>query len=458
MMMRSFLQQIEAWISKQGYQEQIKCINSGVVVAPSNRAEAWGNYLSLFLPEIAAAAYQIRPQGFTSLRQGLAGLSEFCTRTHLSALVDNSCLSLFDVEAKEALVDSLGGYNLWLQLYFDQRLSLAFKENPVELLSRSVKMIVGASPWQVAKLFCQFGFPIPCSVDSAASFARYAGLDEVSHGDWVKQLSLSGDMEQAALVDQQLDLLFGHQNPMGLPSLCEPSPLCPSCFLQGGCDYFATKYHQNPQGVLENQLLSGQTQEIDSRQLILYLTGEKWQNRPLQNHWIEEFSKGNVLGQVPRSVVSKEDKDFHLYMLALEVAGGRLYQANHNHAGEMISSAQDIFKHYRYTLGREKHECFYISILDNKHHQVSFQKISQGILDQTLVHPREVFAPALHLQAAAIILIHNHPSGDVAPSSQDLSVTKRLVEAGTLLGIKVLDHVIISESHYFSFAEQTLMS
>ena len=75
-----------------------------------------------------------------------------------------------------------------------------------------------------------------------------------------------------------------------------------------------------------------------------------------------------------------------------------------------------------------------------------------GSLNQSIVHPREVFKTALLSSAAAIILIHNHPTGDTTPSSEDFEVTRRLQEAGTLLGIKVLDHIIIGTS-YYSFAE-----
>jgi DNA repair protein RadC len=79
--------------------------------------------------------------------------------------------------------------------------------------------------------------------------------------------------------------------------------------------------------------------------------------------------------------------------------------------------------------------------------------LSVGSLDATIVHPREVFREAAAASAAAIVLFHNHPSGDPAPSHDDLTLTTRLVEAGAVMGIAVLDHIILAESRFFSMAE-----
>ncbi|MFQ5949550.1 MAG: RadC family protein [Nitrospiria bacterium] len=79
--------------------------------------------------------------------------------------------------------------------------------------------------------------------------------------------------------------------------------------------------------------------------------------------------------------------------------------------------------------------------------------VSQGSLTATVVHPREVFNPAVRDSAASVIFLHNHPSGDPAPSNEDKEMTERLVAAGSLLGIQVLDHVVIGSASYFSFAD-----
>ena len=101
----------------------------------------------------------------------------------------------------------------------------------------------------------------------------------------------------------------------------------------------------------------------------------------------------------------------------------------------------------------EPGEVFAIICLSTKHRVIAYHEVSRGTLDATLVHPREVFKAALLANAAAIILTHNHPSGDPTPSADDVGLTRRLVEAGTLLGVDVLDHIIVGDGRYYSFRE-----
>jgi len=95
--------------------------------------------------------------------------------------------------------------------------------------------------------------------------------------------------------------------------------------------------------------------------------------------------------------------------------------------------------------------------LNAKNQLVHKETISMGTLNANLVHPREVFEPALKYSAAQIIAAHNHPSGDPKPSEDDLEVTKRLIEAGKMMGIELMDHVIVSKNSHFSFKEEKLL-
>lgn len=100
-------------------------------------------------------------------------------------------------------------------------------------------------------------------------------------------------------------------------------------------------------------------------------------------------------------------------------------------------------------------EHFYIIALNSRNHSIA--EVSVGSLDASVVHPREVFAEAIKNKAASVIFAHNHPSGDSEPSEEDLDLTKRMVEAGKILGIEVIDHVIISNLNSFSFKEKKLI-
>jgi len=121
-----------------------------------------------------------------------------------------------------------------------------------------------------------------------------------------------------------------------------------------------------------------------------------------------------------------------------------------------ITKAEDI-----YTLLHEyknKQQEYFITItLDGANHIIEKRVISIGTINQSLVHPREVFSPALVSNATSIILAHNHPSGVLTPSYEDVSVTKRLGESAKLLGIELLDHVIISKNGYLSFKDEGLL-
>ncbi len=103
-------------------------------------------------------------------------------------------------------------------------------------------------------------------------------------------------------------------------------------------------------------------------------------------------------------------------------------------------------------------EHFVVFFVDQKNRVIGVHTVSMGSLTASVVHPREVFKAAILANAAAIVCGHNHPSGDVQPSREDRATTKRLVEAGKLLGIEVLDHIIIGrEGVYFSFADENLL-
>jgi DNA repair protein RadC len=107
---------------------------------------------------------------------------------------------------------------------------------------------------------------------------------------------------------------------------------------------------------------------------------------------------------------------------------------------------------------RYENKEFFISMLLNTKNQVlAAPTISVGSLNASIVHPREIFREAIHYAAAAIILIHNHPSGDPSPSKEDLFVTEKLIKAGKLMDIAVLDHVIIGDNKYISLKENGII-
>lgn len=122
-----------------------------------------------------------------------------------------------------------------------------------------------------------------------------------------------------------------------------------------------------------------------------------------------------------------------------------------------ITSPRQAAQLFMEDLRYEKKEHFKVLLLNTKNHVISREEISIGSLNASIVHPREIFGSALKKSAASLILVHNHPSGDPQPSQEDLEVTRRLVEAGSILGIAVRDHLIIGDGCYFSFKEKGLL-
>jgi DNA repair protein RadC len=136
---------------------------------------------------------------------------------------------------------------------------------------------------------------------------------------------------------------------------------------------------------------------------------------------------------------------------------GRRIAAEGWQEGAPLRSPRDVVDYYAARMEDLPVEEFHVAVLDAQHRLERDITVTRGILNSSLVHPREVFREAIAERAAAIILVHNHPSGDPSPSADDRSVTDQLVAAGRLLDIPVHDHVIIGRGRYTSFAEAGLL-
>lgn len=189
---------------------------------------------------------------------------------------------------------------------------------------------------------------------------------------------------------------------------------------------------------------------------ILLRTGSKGINVvELSNKILKKFS-GEGLTKAP---VKELKNTFGLGKAkACEIVAcfelGRRFLQNKKSA--LLLSPKDVWNELK-DIRDYKKEHFIIFFLDARNQEVKREIISIGLLNASIVHPREVFEPAVRHLAAQIIIAHNHPSGDPSPSEEDLKITKQLTEAGKILGIEILDHVIIGKNKYSSFKEQNLI-
>jgi len=133
--------------------------------------------------------------------------------------------------------------------------------------------------------------------------------------------------------------------------------------------------------------------------------------------------------------------------MAARINSDRLMVCN-----DRFTSPEQVYHHYHFAFRDRRKEYFMALLLDGKNRIIKEVQVSEGSLTQSIVHPREVFNPAVRESAAAVILVHNHPSGDPTPSREDLEITRRLREAGDVMGIAVLDHIIIGDGRFTSLS------
>lgn len=142
-------------------------------------------------------------------------------------------------------------------------------------------------------------------------------------------------------------------------------------------------------------------------------------------------------------------------LLSCVELGRRIFQNKKVNIAQLLSP-QDVFDNLK-DIRESKKEHFVVFFLDSRNQQIHREIISIGTINASLVHPREVFEPAVKHLAVQVILSHNHPSGDLEPSEDDLAVNKRLVESGKILGIEVLDHIIVGPTGYLSLKEKAAL-
>lgn len=209
----------------------------------------------------------------------------------------------------------------------------------------------------------------------------------------------------------------------------------------------------------EKLLAKGVENLKDSELLaILLRTGTKGKNViEIASHILSKYSKKRLLQMTYQDLaqINGIDSGKATTLLAAFELSKRALEVNDTNL-PVISSAKDALAQLS-DMRDLKKEHFVVLYLNAKDQLVHKETISMGTLNANLVHPREVFEPALKHSAAQIIATHNHPSGDPKPSEDDRDVTKRLTEAGKLMGIDVMDHVIVSKNSYFSFKEEKIL-
>jgi len=280
----------------------------------------------------------------------------------------------------------------------------------------------------------------------------------------LRVLLAATEMAQAngvTLQDVHADLLdFCSSDPE--TALCGAIPACPKCPVRQHCAHAthrpSLKELPRSERPRERLLATGGRGLSDAELLAILIGGGSREESALglAHRLLATFGSLHRLAQAGTKEMEaiKGIGKAKAAQLKAAFEAGRRLATTAIPVGMTVKGSKQTFRHFHERLKDLKKETFLCVLLDTKHNFIREEEISVGSLNESVVHPREVFRHALTESAAAVIFVHNHPSGNPEPSTHDKRLTRRLCEAGKLMGIRVLDHVIIGRNQYYSFAEE----
>lgn len=242
--------------------------------------------------------------------------------------------------------------------------------------------------------------------------------------------------------------------------ICADEPQCGNCTISAKCPHYtgAGKPITDSEAIVR-ALSSGSEVAVEYDSLLSFvLFGSAPDER--QNNALKSMTDG-INGDIGNlfALTTREMTQRHGFTEAesLTFQGIRKLfdcwrDASHDYSVQ-FKTGKDFFDLYHLRLRDQKKEQFWVVLLNQQNQFIGEEMVSVGTLTEAPIHPREVFAPAIRGSAAAVAFVHNHPGGDPAPSPMDIDITNRLIEAGKILGIRILDHVVIAPGKYYSFAE-----
>jgi len=195
---------------------------------------------------------------------------------------------------------------------------------------------------------------------------------------------------------------------------------------------------------------------LNDKELLKILIGSGQKDCPLERIAENLMKLLDAPGETPSLESILKIRGMGLARSSLILAALEFSRRHYLSQNARITHPETIYNLLSHMSDRRQ-ECFFTISLNGAHEHIKTRQISQGLVNRTIVHPREIFADPITDRAASIVISHNHPSGNLDPSPEDIDITKRTIKAGNILGIPVLDHIIFSSKGYFSFMEEGLM-
>lgn len=415
------------------------------------------HFLKAIVPPFYCRYFRYHSYHLEQLLSEIFSFSLILNENKIRNLIDASILGQLPQLAKHRICSKLLAFLQQQDNWNDGTWHWQLQENQHLAFDTLVTKLQFEDHWQCASFLAACGYLIPFSLNAAKGWSNWSGqpTPKGSFKLWWQQLAdLSPHRSDVFKLDRLLDSLFNPECSILPIPLCTEAVVCKKCPLAATCRFLVTKINPDRTRVCVNAIKTGDSKDLSQEDLLLLLVGESWNGTDFQQRLLNNFPDiGLPLAAETKSPV---DEEMLVKMLGIKELVASINQQPAD-PPEAFTCAAEIFNYFKHTLGQESQEFFYTVILDNKHRIISKRLISLGTLNQSLVHPREVFAPAIQLRAAAIILVHNHPSGDPTPSNQDIAITQRLQDVGEIVGIKVLDHVIIGSQDFFSFVDDKLI-
>lgn len=461
-MFDDFYQTALEWLQKNDHLDAIQSLSLkriGFQERNPDRIRLWDRRIRLLFPPEKTEFLHAHPYIIEIIVLKLADLGQYAGKQSLSKLVDRHLSGLLDTVALDDIKHALCQFHEKIPLWEDGTWHRNIQENRYQAVEMLTKNAGFADDWESARFLSGCAYMVPSSQRAFKEWLRFDGNPE-SNADWRQWISQLQSLAVETIHLYEMDFLLNAffewqfrptQNPFGAtPSSCH---ICP---LNTNCHHFNKIITNDEKISIENLIRVGDTNDLQSSSLIPFLAGERYTGTDFQHGLIN--NKSNTAFRYTHKLdIDSEDERFLLFFNALKIFSEKHSSDRQSPTGTIFNKSEVIYHEIKSGLENLTQEAFYTLILDNRYRKILFKEITKGTLNRSLIHPREIFAPAIQLRAAAVILVHNHPSGDPHPSSQDIEITKRLIESGKIIGINVVDHVIIGRNAYFSFVDEDLM-
>ncbi len=331
------------------------------------------------------------------------------------------------------------------------------------------------------------GYPIVIPDRERQVFLHRLGLVErvgMRLKDYYRFTEICEDIQRTVKYPPgHLNLIFGYfsgavKAPKEFVPLCSSTPLCDSCPLRNYCTYYGfvgarkekdsgstiTMREWNPDDAPREKLWRNGAASLSESELLAIILRTGTSKRTVLDVARELLSEFGTLSRIEDASITEIGRVKGIGKVkaiqikaALELGKRVKSKEALIPTGKPISCSSDVYHAYASEFLNIKKERFIELLLDVKNRVFKKVLISQGSLNASIVHPREVFKEAIRESAASVLFIHNHPSGDPKPSQDDIIITHRLSETGDVVGIKVLDHIIIGVDSFYSFADEGML-